>query len=86
MLSGKIDDGETNEITYEALMKHANKIGNVFLNKGLQKGDVILIIVPRLVEAYEVYLAALKLGLVVIPSSEMLRTKDLAISDYTWRC
>ena len=70
-------DGETKEITYEALMKNANKIGNVLLEKGLKKGDVVLIIIPRLVEAYEVYLAALKLGIVVIPSSEMLRTKDL---------
>jgi len=70
-------DGETKEITYEALMADANKIGNVLLDSGLKKGDVILIIIPRLLEAYEVYLAALKLGLVVIPSSEMLRTKDL---------
>lgn len=33
--------------------------------------------VPRLIEAYIVYLAALKAGMVVIPSSEMLREKDL---------
>lgn len=33
--------------------------------------------VPRLIEAYEVYIAALKAGLVVIPSSEMLRAKDI---------
>ena len=26
---------------------------------------------------YELYLAALKLGIAIIPSSEMLRTKDL---------
>ena len=70
-------EGETEEITYRSLMLVANKIGNVFLDKGLKKGDVALIIIPRLIEAYEVYLAALKLGLVVIPSSEMLRTKDL---------
>src|SRR5690242_8889279 len=70
-------EGETQEITYESLMKNANKIGNVLLEKGLKKGDVVLIIIPRLIEAYEVYLAALKLGIVVIPSSEMLRTKDL---------
>jgi acetyl-CoA synthetase len=69
--------GETKEITYEQLMKNVNKIGNVFSENGLQKGDIILITVPRLIEAYQVYLAALKAGLVVIPSSEMLRTKDL---------
>lgn len=70
-------DGEKKEISYKSLMNAANKIGNVFLKHGLKKGDVILIIIPRLLEAYQVYLAALKLGLVVIPSSEMLRTKDL---------
>ncbi|UII55187.1 acyl--CoA ligase [Cytobacillus spongiae] len=69
--------GETKEITYSSLLRNANRIGNVFMNKGLQKGDVVLIIIPRLIEAYQVYLAALKAGLVVIPSSEMLRTKDL---------
>ena len=61
-------------------MLAANKIGNVFLEKGLKKGDVALIIIPRLIEAYEVYLAALKLGLVVIPSSEMLAYKRFEIS------
>lgn len=69
--------GEKKEVTYKDLLKNANKIGNVFLENGLKKGDVLLIIVPRLIEAYQVYIAALKAGLVVIPSSEMLRTKDL---------
>ncbi|MBA2873820.1 acyl-CoA synthetase MbcS [Thermaerobacillus caldiproteolyticus] len=71
------EQGETREITYAELMRNANKIGNALLSCGLQKGDKVLIMVPRLIEAYEVYLAALKAGLVVIPSSEMLRTKDL---------
>ncbi|WNS74603.1 acyl--CoA ligase [Bacillus sp. DTU_2020_1000418_1_SI_GHA_SEK_038] len=69
--------GEKKEVTYKELLINANKIGNVFLQHGLTKGDVLLIIVPRLIEAYQVYIAALKAGLVVIPSSEMLRTKDL---------
>ncbi|MBM7584967.1 acetyl-CoA synthetase [Bacillus pakistanensis] len=71
------EQGEQKEITYDALIKNANKLGNVFLESGLEKGDVVLVMVPRLIEAYEVYTAALKCGLVVIPSSEMLRTKDL---------
>lgn len=70
--------GENKNITYERLVESANKIGNVFLNKGLEKGDVVLVVVPRLVEAYEVYLGALKAGLVVIPCSEMLRAKDFS--------
>lgn len=71
------DSGEKQDITYDGLIKNANKIGNVFSENGLKQGDVILVIVPRLIEAYQTYLAALKSGFVVIPSSEMLRAKDL---------
>ncbi|MGE7921658.1 acyl-CoA synthetase MbcS [Viridibacillus arvi] len=71
------ENGNTDEITYAGLIKKANKVANVFTNNGLKKGDVILIMVPRLIEAYVTYVAALKAGLVVIPSSEMLRAKDI---------
>ncbi|MBM7553716.1 acyl-CoA synthetase MbcS [Thalassobacillus pellis] len=71
------DQGNKKEITYQDLMKKANQIGNAFIDSGLKKGDKVLIMIPRLIEAYEVYVAALKAGLVAIPSSEMLRTKDL---------
>jgi len=70
-------EGKHREVTYQELMKNANRTGNVFLKSGLKKGDIILVMVPRIVEAYEVYLAALKCGIVILPSSEMLRTKDL---------
>ncbi|GGD01500.1 acyl--CoA ligase [Thalassobacillus devorans] len=71
------EQGNQEEITYAELIKNANKIGNAFKQEGLQKGDKVLIMIPRLIEAYQVYVGALKAGLVVIPSSEMLRTKDL---------
>lgn len=32
---------------------------------------------PRSISTYRIYIAALKLGIAIIPSSEMLRTKDL---------
>ncbi|SEM38431.1 acetyl-CoA synthetase [Mesobacillus persicus] len=71
------ENGEAKNISYKELINNANRIGNVFKTSGLTKGDVVLVVIPRLIEAYQVYIAALKLGLVVIPSSEMLRTKDL---------
>ncbi|WP_141432035.1 acyl-CoA synthetase MbcS [Bacillus sp. 03113] len=69
--------GDKQEITYQELMKKANQIGRVFLNAGFQKGDVVLVMVPRLIDAYQIYIGALKIGLVILPSSEMLRAKDL---------
>ncbi|RDU36191.1 acyl--CoA ligase [Neobacillus piezotolerans] len=69
--------GDTKRVTYRELIEKVNRAGNVFLGSGLQKGDAVLVVIPRLIDAYIVYLAALKAGLAVIPSSEMLREKDL---------
>ncbi|WP_156289750.1 acyl-CoA synthetase MbcS [Oceanobacillus salinisoli] len=71
------DEGNKREITYEKLINNANKIGNILLEHGLKKGDKLLVMMPRIIETYEVYIAALKTGIVIIPCSEMLRTKDL---------
>lgn len=45
--------------------------------RGFKKGDKIIVMVPRMLEAYSIYLAILKTGMVVIPCSEMLRAKDI---------
>ncbi len=76
-LKYKDSDNNSREITYDQLIRNVNKMGNVFLKEGLKKGDKLLVMVPRIVEAYEVYLAALKTGIIIIPSSEMLTTEDL---------
>ncbi|MFJ7730973.1 acyl-CoA synthetase MbcS [Lysinibacillus sp. NPDC097231] len=71
------ENEEIQHITYASLLEKANQAAHVFTSQGLTKGDVILVMVPRSVEAYIVYIAALKAGLTIIPSSEMLRTKDI---------
>ena len=71
------ENGEEARYTYEALLDKANQAANAFLAKGLKKGAVILIMLPRCIEAYVSYIGALKAGLVIIPSSELLRAKDI---------
>ncbi|MFC5542394.1 MAG: acyl--CoA ligase [Bacilli bacterium] len=71
------EDGTTEQITFVELLKRANKVANLFKSHGLEKGDVILVMVPRSAEAYATYIGALKAGLSIIPSSEMLRAKDI---------
>ncbi|RKQ35684.1 acyl-CoA synthetase MbcS [Oceanobacillus halophilus] len=71
------DKGNQNEITYRNLIRNANKIGNILLEHGIKKGDKLLVMMPRSIETYEVYIAALKTGIIIIPCSEMFRTKDL---------
>lgn len=69
--------GEKKEISYDELMEASNRAANVFTENGLRKGDVLLVMMPRMIEAYVTYIGALKAGLVVIPSSEMLRASDI---------
>lgn len=69
--------GNKNQISYDDLIKRANKVSHALQAQGLQKGDVMLVMVPRLIQAYTIYLAAIQAGIIVIPSSEMLRAKDI---------
>ena len=71
------EDGVTTQYTYTELLAKANQVANVFQQNGLVKGDVVLVMLPRSVEAYVTYIGALKAGLVIIPSSEILRAKDI---------
>ncbi|AIQ62611.1 acyl--CoA ligase [Paenibacillus stellifer] len=72
------DKGEYEEITYGELLKLAGRLAGGLAELGLRQGDRVLVMVPRRIIAYVIYLACLKLGLVIIPSSEMLRAKDLS--------
>ncbi|MTH52831.1 AMP-binding protein [Bacillus mangrovi] len=65
------------ELTYKELILQANKVGSALLEAGMRAGDKLLIMTPRILEAYAVYIGAIKAGMVVIPSSELLRPKDL---------
>ncbi|NLY79119.1 MAG: AMP-binding protein [Lysinibacillus sp.] len=71
------EDGTIEKITFVELLKKSNKVANLFKSHGLTKGDVVLVMVPRSTEAYATYIGALKAGLVIIPSSEMLRAQDI---------
>jgi acetyl-CoA synthetase/medium-chain acyl-CoA synthetase len=49
----------------------------VLVSLGLKRGDPILLVLPRVTLWQAIYVGALKLGLLVIPCTSMLREKDL---------
>jgi acetyl-CoA synthetase len=69
--------GETKTISYAQLITNANKLANGLTKLGLEKGDRVVVMTTRLIESYVIYLACLKAGLVISPTSELLRAKDL---------
>lgn len=70
-------DGECEEISYHDLILRGNKLANALMNMGLEKGDRVLVMVPRMIQSYIIYFACWKAGLVIIPASELLRAQDI---------
>ena len=69
--------GETRTISYAQLITKANKLANGLTKLGLEKGDRVVVMTTRLIESYVIYLACLKAGIVISPTSELLRAKDI---------
>jgi acetyl-CoA synthetase len=70
--------GEQRSYRYSDLARLSNRFANVLRAHGLEKGDRLLVMLPRIPEWPIVMIAALKIGVVPIPSIEMLTEKDVA--------
>lgn len=71
------DDEVTEQLSYLELIQYTNRIGNALRSLGITQGDKVIVLVPRGIEAYGIYLALNKIGSVIMPCSEMLRGKDI---------
>src|SRR3972149_9012901 len=71
------EEGETRKFTFAEIARITNKIGNALISLGFQKGDRLLIRLPNLPEFPLVFLGAIKIGAVPIPSSTMLTAEEI---------
>ncbi|MDR6225255.1 acyl-CoA synthetase [Desmospora profundinema] len=71
------ETGLEREVTYAELKTLSERVAKGLIAAGLQRGDRILLLLPRVPEAYIAYMGALKAGLVVLPGSEMLQSADI---------
>ena len=70
--------GEEKTFRYSDIARLSNKFGNVLRERGVRKGDRVIIMLPRLPEWMIAMTAVMKLGAVPIPCIEMLTARDLA--------
>jgi len=82
------EEGETRRFTFTDLSVISNKIGNALLSLGFQKGDRLLIRLPNLPEFPLVFLGAIKIGAIPIPTSSMLTAEEIGflLDDSGARC
>ncbi|MCL6632201.1 MAG: AMP-binding protein [Alicyclobacillus herbarius] len=65
-------------LTYDQLRRQSNRLAQGLNRIGVRRGQRVLVLLPRGIAPYAVYLALLKLGVTILPGSEMLRAADIA--------
>jgi len=71
------DDGGDESLTYRQLAARSAQVANWLRDLGVRRGDRMLLMLGNVVPLWEVMLAAMKLGAVIIPASTLLRPADL---------
>jgi acetyl-CoA synthetase len=72
------DDGSDESVSYAEMAARSGQVANWLRGLGVRRGDRVLLMLGNVVPLWEVMLAAMKLGAVVIPASTLLRPADLA--------
>ncbi len=68
---------EDRRLTWREFDLRVNRCANALLGLGLGKGDAVALVVPNCLELIELYWAAAKTGIVVVPLSPLLRGSGL---------
>lgn len=70
-------DGTSIRRTFKDLSKRSNQVANWLRGQGVQRGDHMVIMLGNQVELWELMLACIKLGVVMIPTTTMMGPADL---------
>ena len=71
------ENGSELKLSYDQLSHRSNQVANFLLRNGVRRGDRIIVMLPNVVAMWEVMLASMKLGAVVIPAATLLTPDDL---------
>src|SRR6195952_4977356 len=74
-----VDAGRDREtkLSFQALSRRSNQVANMLRAQGVKRGDHLLLLLGNVVALWETMLAAMKLGVVVIPATTLLTRDEL---------
>src|ERR1700690_2602480 len=74
-----VDPGSNREtkLSFEVLSRRSNQVANFLRAQGLRRCDHLLLLLGNVVPLWETMLAAIKLGVVVIPATTLLTPDEL---------
>ncbi|HTR83962.1 MAG TPA: AMP-binding protein [Reyranella sp.] len=73
-----VASGKEDKLTFGELSKRSNQVANWLRQLGLRRGDHLLLVLNNVVPLWEIMLACMKLGVVVIPATTLLTGEELA--------
>jgi len=62
---------------FSDISKMSNKVANGLTGIGLKKGELAFVMIPRIIEWYGIMLGCCKLGVVTMPGTNLLTSKDI---------
>ena len=71
-------DGSEDRLTYAELSDRSSQLASWLRAEGVDRGDRLLLVLGNVAPLWEVMLACIKLGVVVIPATTLLGPRDLA--------
>ena len=71
------DTAGDRSVSFAAMAKRAAQVAAFLATQGIGRGDRILVMLPNCVALWEVMLAAIRLGAVIIPATTLLEREDL---------
>jgi acetyl-CoA synthetase len=71
------EDGQETRLSYAQLSVRSNQVANFLRTVGVKRGERILMMLPNCVPLWEVMLALMKLGAVIVPTTLLVTSSPL---------
>ena len=71
------ESGPEQTLSFAEMSRRSNQVANFLRQRGIRRGDRIVVQLPNVVAIWEIMLAALKLGAIVVPAATLLTVSDL---------
>ncbi|MFC5460786.1 AMP-binding protein [Massilia niabensis] len=71
------EDGREQKISFADMAARSNQVAQYLQQCGVERGDRVLLMLPNRVELWEIMLAGIKLGAVLVPTTMLVSTADL---------
>jgi acetyl-CoA synthetase len=72
------ENGAEQKLSFAEISARSSRVANFLRQRGVRRGDRLLVMLPNVVPLWEITLAVIKLGAVISPATTLLAKPDLA--------